>query len=145
MKKSAQQVVQTLADNFAILGDWTERYKYIIELGAKMPAFPEEYKVDAYKVKGCLSQVWMHVEVVDDHLHFQAISDSAIVSGLIAILMMVYNERRPEDILAISTDFTKQLQLEEHLSPTRNNGLYAMLKQIMLYAQTYAAATSVQI
>lgn len=127
----------TLIDHFAILGEWTERYKYIIDLGAKLPVFPDEYKVDAFKVKGCLSQVWMRAHFENGRLHFLAVSDSAIVSGLIAILMVIYNDLTPAEILNTPPDFLQQLQLEAHLSPTRNNGLHAMLSQIKRYAQQY--------
>ena len=121
------QAEQQLIDNFAMLGEWVERYKYIIELGARLPEFPEQWKVDQYQVKGCLSQVWIRSEYDGERLQFHAVSDSAIVSGLIAILKMIYNNRTPTEILNTPPTFVQKLGLDSHLSPTRSNGLHAML------------------
>ena len=119
-----------IVDTFKIFEDWTERYQYIIDLGRQAPAFPEEWKVDKYKLHGCQSQVWIVTERRGDRLHYAATSDSAIVAGLIELLLQVYSDRRPADILATPPDFLKEIQLAEHLSPTRSNGLHAMVQQI---------------
>ena len=119
-----------IVETFKIFEDWTERYQYIIDLGRQAPAFPEEWKVDKYKLHGCQSQVWIVTERRGDHLHYAATSDSAIVAGLIELLLQVYSDRRPADILATPPDFLKEIQLAEHLSPTRRNGLHAMVQQI---------------
>ena len=123
-----------IVETFKIFEDWTERYQYIIDLGRQAPAFPEEWKVDKYKLHGCQSQVWIVTERRGDRLHYAATSDSAIVAGLIELLLQVYSDRRPADILATPPDFLKEIQLAEHLSPTRSNGLHAMVQQIRQHA-----------
>ena len=125
---------QEFVDTFALLGDWTERYQYIIDLGREAPAFPDEWKTAQNRLHGCQSQVWMVTERRGERLHYAATSDSAIVAGLIAILLAVYSDRRPADILATPPDFLKEIQLAEHLSPTRSNGLHAMVQQIRQFA-----------
>ena len=124
-----------IVDEFALFGDWTERYQYLIDLGRKLPAFPPELMTDTNKVHGCQSQVWMAVEGDASKLHIRAISDSAIVSGLIALLLRVYSDRPAREILDTEPDFIGALGLARHLSPTRSNGLAAMLTTIKAHAQ----------
>jgi cysteine desulfuration protein SufE len=121
---------QEIVETFGFLEDWTDRYQYLIDLGRQMPAFPEECKTEQYRLKGCQSQVWIKTELKDGLMHILATSDSSIVAGLIALLLRVYGDRRPADILATPPDFIRQIQLDEHLSPTRSNGLAAMVQQI---------------
>ena len=121
---------QEIVETFGLLDDWTDRYQYLIDLGRQMPAFPEECKTEQYRLKGCQSQVWIKTELKDGLMHILATSDSSIVAGLIALLLRVYGERRPADILATPPDFIRQIQLDEHLSPSRSNGLAAMVQQI---------------
>ncbi|MGE0858482.1 MAG: SufE family protein [Gammaproteobacteria bacterium] len=123
-----------IVETFQLFGDWTERYQYIIDLGRQAPPFPEEWKTDKYKLHGCQSQVWIVTEKRGDLLHYEATSDSAIVAGLIQLLLSVYSDRRPADILATPPDFLKDIELAEHLSPTRSNGLHAMVQQIRQHA-----------
>lgn len=123
-----------IADEFAFFGDWTERYQYLIDLGRKLAPFPEAAKTDAYKVTGCQSQVWLLPGGNAQRLDFQAISDSSIVSGLIALLLRVYSGRSAEEILATEPHFIEAIGLAKHLSPTRSNGLAAMLATIKRYA-----------
>jgi cysteine desulfuration protein SufE len=130
-----QQAQQALVDEFALFDDWMDRYQYIIDLGRRLPAFPETAMTDDHRIKGCQSQVWFLADTQDDRLQFQAASDAAIVSGLIAVLLRIYNDRRPEDILASSPDFVARLGFEEHLSPTRSNGLASMLQAIHGFAR----------
>lgn len=125
--KAAQQAI---VDSFTLLEDWTDRYQYIIDLGRQLPPLPEEFKTEEYRLKGCQSQVWIVTDFVDGRLEFRAISDSAIVSGLIALLLRVYSGRTPAEIIATPPDFIAAIQLEDHLSPTRSNGLHAMVQQI---------------
>ena len=120
---------QIIAD-FTLLSDWSERYAYIMELGQRLPVFPEVYRIPEYLVQGCQSQVWFHVSAEEKKLHFDAVSDSMIVSGLIALLMKVYNDRSPEEILKIEPRFIEAIGLSQHLSPNRRNGLFSMLKRI---------------
>ena len=123
-----------IIDTFKVFEDWTDRYQYIIDLGRQAPPFPDAWKIDKYKLHGCQSQVWIVTERRGDRLHYAATSDSTIVAGLIELLLQVYSDRRPADILATPPDFLKDIQLAEHLSPTRSNGLYAMVQQIRQHA-----------
>ncbi len=119
-----------LVEEFALFDNWIDRYQYIIDLGRQLPAFPEREKTEEHKIRGCQSQVWLVTSGQGDRLEFQAISDSAIVSGLIAILMRIYSGRPARDILAASPAFIQAIGLDQHLSPTRSNGLHAMLGAI---------------
>lgn len=133
----ASEILAAQADiieTFKVFEDWTDRYQYIIDLGRQAPSFPEEWKTDKYKLHGCQSQVWIVTEQRGERLHYSATSDSTIVAGLIELLLQVYSDRRPADILATPPDFLKEIQLAEHLSPTRSNGLHAMVQQIRQYA-----------
>ncbi|WP_395826780.1 SufE family protein [Elstera sp.] len=119
-----------LIETFEALPDWQERYQYIIELGQALPPLPTEFQTDAYKVRGCQSQVWIAPEVREGHLHFQAGSDAIITAGLIAVLLSVYNARTPKEILTTPPDFIKAIGLSQHLSPSRSNGLLSMVRRI---------------
>jgi cysteine desulfuration protein SufE len=125
---------QELVEEFSFFDNWIDRYQYIIDLGRRLPEFPESEMTDANKIKGCQSQVWFVASKDDDRLNFHAISDAAIVSGLIALLLRIYSGRRPEDILETPADFVTALELEQHLSPTRSNGLSSMLQAIRAFA-----------
>jgi cysteine desulfuration protein SufE len=127
-----------LVDEFEFFDDWMDKYQYIIDMGKKLPAFSEDWKTDLNKINGCQSQVWIHHEFIDGKLKLHAISDAAIVSGLIALLLRIYNNREPKDILATQPEFLAKLRLDKHLSPTRSNGLHAMLQRIGELATRYA-------
>ena len=131
---------QELVEEFDFFDDWMDKYQYIIDLGKQLPEFPEELKTDENKITGCQSQVWIHHEFTDGKIKLRAISDAAIVSGLIALLMKIYNERSPKEILTTEPTFLADLGLDKHLSPTRSNGLHAMLKRISELAVVYSAA-----
>lgn len=122
---------------FKALGDWPERYKYIIKLGQKLDSLDDEYKTDENLVRGCQSQVWLHTDLEDDKVIFKADSDAAITKGLVALMVRFYSEETPEDILSHSPDFIKKIGMQEHLSPTRSNGLASMIKQMKIYAMAY--------
>jgi cysteine desulfuration protein SufE len=130
--------VQTAQDEvieeFAFFDDWMDRYQYLIDLGRRLPALTDAELVDENKIKGCQSQVWLTATQQDGRLKFRATSDAAIVSGLIAVLLRIYSDRRPDDILNTPPDFISALNLEQHLSPTRSNGLAAMLTAIRRFA-----------
>jgi cysteine desulfuration protein SufE len=130
-----EQAQSELVEEFQFFDNWMDRYQYIIDLGRRLPEFPDEQRIEKNKIKGCQSQVWFTAEKTDGRLRFQAISDAAIVSGLIALLLRVYSNRKPEEIAATQADFVAALQLEQHLSPTRSNGLSAMLKAIHGFAE----------
>lgn len=129
-----------LIEEFQTFDDWMDRYQYIVDLGRRLPEFPAAAKKESNKIKGCQSQVWFVAELRNDRLHFQACSDAAIVSGLIAMLLRIYNDRKPQDILDTPADFVTELDFEQHLSPTRSNGLSAMLVAIRSYASEAAQA-----
>lgn len=135
-----RQAEAELVGEFQLFDDWVDRYQYIIDLGRQLPPFPDAARTEANKIKGCQSQVWLVTRRVGDRLEFDAISDSAIVSGLIAILRRVYNGRRAADIAASRPDFIAGLGLDQHLSPTRSNGLHAMIGALRLAAVAAAAA-----
>lgn len=132
---TARDAQAAIVEEFGFFGDWTERYQYLIDLGRKLPPFPPELMTDANKVQGCQSQVWMAVEGNAAQLNIRAISDSAIVSGLIALLLRVYSGRSAQDILDTDPHFVEALGLTRHLSPTRSNGLAAMLAAIKDHAR----------
>jgi len=125
---------QELISDFELFEDWMDRYQYLIDLGRRLPEFPEDLRTEENRIRGCQSQVWFVASKKDDRLEFRAISDAAIVSGLIALLLRLYSGRRPQDILDTPPDFVAALQLETHLSPTRSNGLSSMLTAIRRFA-----------
>lgn len=124
---SAAEAQAAIADEFALFGDWSERYQYLIDLGRKLPDLPAEWKTDAHRLHGCQSMVWIVAEGDADKLDFHAISDSAIVSGLIYLALRVYSGRPAAEILATQPDYIASIGLAKHLSPTRSNGLAALL------------------
>lgn len=137
---SIAEVERELVAEFSLFDNWVDRYQYIIDMGRQLPPFPEAEKTEAHKVHGCQSQVWLITMPRGDRLEFQAISDSAIVSGLIAILMRLYSGQPASDIRDARPDFIKGIGLDQHLSPTRSNGLHSMLKTIHEAATATAAA-----
>jgi cysteine desulfuration protein SufE len=133
--ESANDAQDAIVDEFSFFGDWTERYQYLIDLGRKLPPFSDELKTEENKVHGCQSQVWLVPTGDAKRLEFRAISDSAIVSGLIALLLRVYSGRSAREILDTPPRFVESIGLAQHLSPTRNNGLAAMFNTIQEYAR----------
>lgn len=131
---------QEIVEEFAFLGDWEERYAHIIDLGRAMDPIDAAYKSDANRVKGCQSQVWLHSEMQDEILHLEAESDALIVNGLIALLMRVYADRTPAEIMAANNQFIEQVGLHKHLSPNRTNGLASMLATIRRRAAVLVGA-----
>lgn len=134
LEESADAAQSAIVEEFSFFGDWTERYQYLIDLGRKLPPFPDSLRTDDNKVHGCQSQVWLVASGDRDCLHFQATSDSAIVTGLIALLLRVYSDRPAREIIDTQPRFIEALGLARHLSPTRNNGLAAMFKTIQEHA-----------
>lgn len=126
---------QEVVEEFGFFDDWMDRYQYLIDLGKRLPDLADDEKVDANKIRGCQSQVWFVAEVRDGRLHFRAVSDAAIVSGLIALLLRIYSDKAPREILETPPEFVAELGLEKHLSPTRSNGLASMLGAIRRYAE----------
>ncbi len=136
---TAEQAQQELIDEFEMFDNWMDRYQYIIDMGKALPTFPEEWKTEEFKIQGCQSNVWMHHRNDGETIHFDAISDAAIVSGLIAVLMRIYDGRPAAEIRATDPHFLKDLGLDKHLSPTRSNGLNAMLQRIYQVAEQETA------
>ncbi len=134
MQSEVRKAQQELIDEFALFDDWMDRYQYLIDLGRRLPEFPEALRTEDNRIRGCQSQVWFVAEKKDGRLVFRAISDAAIVSGLIALLLRLYSGRSPQDILDTPPDFVAALDLEQHLSPTRSNGLSSMLQAIRNFA-----------
>lgn len=122
---------------FELLGDWPERYKYIIKLGNKLDPLDEEYKVEENLVRGCQSQVWLVTEQDEDKIIFKADSDAAITKGLVAMLVNFYSGESPNTILQTDPEFIEKIGMQQHLSPTRSNGLASMVKQMKIYAMAY--------
>ena len=119
--------------------DWMDRYSYIIDLGNALEPLDEKFKTPEYLIEGCQSRVWINAELSGDKVVFTADSDAIIVKGIIALLLRVLSNQKPEDILAADLYFIKEVGLQEHLSPTRSNGLAAMVKQMRMYALAFEA------
>ena len=134
MSSEVAAAQREIIEEFSLFDDWMDRYQYLIDLGRRLPEFPDELRTDANRIRGCQSQVWFVPEKRNERLYFRAISDAAIVSGLIALLLRLYSGREPRDILDTPVDFVGALDLQNHLSPTRSNGLSSMLKAIRGFA-----------
>lgn len=132
-----KEIQEEIVDEFSMFEDWMQRYEYMIELGKSLPLIDEQYKTDDNIIKGCQSKVWVHAELDGDKLIFTADSDAIITKGIIAILIRVFSNQKPQDIINANTDFIDEIGLKEHLSPTRANGLVSMIKQLKLYAIAY--------
>lgn len=132
-----------MIDDFAFLDDWEDRYMHVIDMGKALPPLAVDQKVDANKVKGCVSQVWLVTEAdtATGKLRFKGDSDAHIVKGLVAVIMVIYDNRTPDEILIIDANpILQQLGLAEHLSPQRSNGLKAMIERIQKIASAAADA-----
>lgn len=130
---------QQIVDEFSALADWTERYKHIIKVGRQLEPLDEQYKIEENLVRGCQSQVWLHTKLEDGKVIFEADSDAAITKGLVALMVRFYSGRTPDTIISTSPTFIKKIGMQEHLSPTRSNGLASMVKQMKIYAMAYKA------
>jgi len=128
---------EEIVKEFEQYTDWEDKYKRIIELGRQLAPINEAYKTDKYKLSGCQSQVWINAKLDANKIIFEADSDAAIVKGLIALLIKVYSNHTPDEILSSPPEFVKKIGIDNHLSPTRKNGLGAMMKQIQMYAVAF--------
>lgn len=133
------QIQQEIIDEFSIYDDWMDKYAYIIEQGNQVTPLKEEYKTPENIIQGCQSRVWLQADYRDGKLYFQAESDAVIVKGLLALVLRVFNGQTPDEIIGTDLRFMKEIGLTEHLSPTRSNGLLAVIKQIRFYAMAYKA------
>ena len=132
-----ETIQDELIDEFSMFEDWMKRYEYMIELGKSLPLIDTRYKTDENIIKGCQSKVWLHSEFKNDKVIFSADSDAIITKGIVAILVRVFSNQSPQEILSADTNFIDAIGLKEHLSPTRANGLVSMIKQIKMYALAY--------
>jgi len=132
-----KDIQDEIIDEFAMFDDWMERYEYIIEMGKSLPLIEGQYKSNDNLIKGCQSKVWLHADYKNDKLIFTADSDAILTKGIIALLLRVYSDQSPKDILNSDAFFIDEIGLKEHLSPTRANGLLSMVKQLKLYALAY--------
>ncbi|WP_047444711.1 SufE family protein [Alistipes sp. ZOR0009] len=133
------EVEDQIVEEFSIFDDWMDRYNYLIELSKELPPIEEKQKTEQNVIKGCQSRVWVNAEFNDGRIHFTADSDAIITKGIIALLIRVLSERTPAEILSAELTFIDKIGLRENLSPTRANGLLAMIKQMKLYALAYQA------
>ena len=131
-----------IVEEFSIFEDWLDRYNYLIELGNDLPAIDPQYRTNEYLINGCQSKVWLHADLVDEKIEFKADSDAIIVKGIVALLVKVLNGRTPAEILENELYFIEEIGLKQNLSPTRSNGLLAMVKKMKLYALAYQAKAS---
>lgn len=130
-------IQEELVDEFALFDDWMDKYQHLIDLGKSLPIIKETLKTDDKIIKGCQSKVWLDAQLDNDKVVYRADSDAIITKGLVAVLVRAYSNQSPDDILNADTSFIDDIGLKEHLSPTRANGLVAMIKQMKLYALAY--------
>ena len=134
------EIQDEIIEEFADIDDWMDRYAYIIDMGNTLPPMPEEYKTPQYIIEGCQSRAWLHADITPEGLiHFTADSDAIIVKGIISMLLKVLNDHSPAEIADADLYFIDKIGLAENLSPTRSNGLAALVKQMKLYAIAYKA------
>jgi len=134
-----KDIQEEIVDEFSMFDDWMQRYEYIIDLGKNLPLIKEESKTEDNLIKGCQSKVWLQGEQHDDTVVFTADSDAILTKGIIAILIRVFSNQTPADIIAADMGFIDEIGLKEHLSPTRANGLVSMIKNIKMYALAFDA------
>ncbi|RIH65762.1 SufE family protein [Mariniphaga sediminis] len=132
-----EEIQKEIIEEFSVYDDWMDKYAYLIELGNQLGPLDPKDKTDQNLIKGCQSRVWFVTEIKDGKIHFRGESDAVIVKGLVALLLRVVSGRTPEEIMKNDLHFIDDLGLKQHLSPTRSNGLLAMVKQIRLYAVAY--------
>ena len=137
------EIQDEIIEEFNDIDDWMDRYAYIIDMGNLLPPMPEEYKTPEYLIEGCQSRAWLHADLDDNgHIQYHADSDALIVKGIISLLLKVLNDHTPDEIASADLYFIDRIGLAENLSPTRSNGLLALLKQMKLYAVAYKAKQS---
>lgn len=131
------EVQDRIIEDFSIFEDWMDRYQQLIELGKDLPPIDEKKRTESYLIKGCQSKVWLDADLKDGKIYFTADSDAIITKGIVALLIQVLNERTPKEILDVDLYFIDKIGLKENLSPTRSNGLVAMVKQMRMFALAY--------
>lgn len=139
MMATIKEIQDEIIAEFNDFDDWLDRYQLLIDLGSEQEPLPLEYKTDNNLIEGCQSRVWLQADYIDGKVHFRAESDALIVKGIVSLLIKVYSDRTPDEILDNEPYFVEAIGLKEHLSPTRSNGLLAMIKQMRLYAMAFKA------
>lgn len=134
-----KELQDEIIEDFAALDDWMDRYALLIDLGGELAPLPEADKTPTNLIEGCQSRVWITASYDGERVHYRGGSDALIVKGIVSLLLRVLDDQRPEDIINSELYFIKEIGLSEHLSPTRSNGLVAMLRQMRLFAATFAA------
>ncbi|MDE5788264.1 MAG: SufE family protein [Bacteroidaceae bacterium] len=133
------EIQDDVIEEFSELDDWMDRYQLLIDMGNDEEPLPEKYKTESNLIDGCQSRVWLLADLVDGRIRFRAESDALIVKGIVTLLLRILDNQTPEDILSADLYFIDKIGLREHLSPTRSNGLLAMLKQMRMYALAFSA------
>ena len=128
-----------IIDEFSLFDEWMDKYEHLIELGKDLPLIEEKYKVEENLIKGCHSRVWLHANLIDNKIIFTADSDAIITKGIVGMVIRVFSNHTPKEIAESELFFIDQIGLKEHLSPTRSNGLLAMVKQIKMYSIAFQA------
>jgi len=136
------EIQQEIVEEFSGFEDWMDKYAYLIEIGNELTPIDPKYKIESNLIRGCQSRVWLHQEFAGGIIVFEAESDALIVKGLVALLLRIYSNRTPLEILNSEPRFIDEIGLRQHLSPTRSNGLLAMVKQMKLYALAYEKISS---
>ena len=139
MKQTINEIQDEVIEEFLDVEDWMDKYQMLIDLGNEQEPLDEKYKTESNLIDGCQSRVWLQADLVDGVIHFQAESDALIVKGIVALLIRVLSDHTPDEILGADLCFIEKIGLKEHLSPTRSNGLLAMIKQVRMYALAFKA------
>lgn len=137
--KAINEIQDEIIEEFGIFDDWMDKYNYLIELSRNLPLINPEYKINDYLISGCQSKVWLYAEYNDGIINFTADSNAIITKGIIALLIRVLSGHKPQEIMDVDLYFIDEIGLRQNLSPTRSNGLLALIKQIKLYAVAYNA------
>ncbi|MDP2089208.1 MAG: SufE family protein [Flavobacteriaceae bacterium] len=132
-----KEIQEEIIDEFSMFDDWMQRYEYLIDIGKSLPQIDESFKIDENLIKGCQSKVWLYAGLNSGKVNYTADSDAILTKGIIALLLRVFSNQSPADILETEIYFVDEIGLKEHLSPTRANGLVSMIKQIKLFALAY--------
>jgi len=134
-----KETQEEIVEEFALFDEWMDKYEHIIELGKDLPIIDDKYKVEENLIKGCQSRVWLHAELIEGKINFTADSDAIITKGIVGLVIRVFSGHTPKEIAETELFFIDQIGLQEHLSPTRSNGLLSMLKQIKVYAIVFSS------
>jgi len=132
--QTIKQIQDEIVEDFSSIEDWTDKYVYLIELGNELPPLDEKHRNEQNLLKGCQSRLWVHAEKKEGRIYYYADSDALIVKGIIALLLKIYSEKTPQEILNADKIFVHKIGLDKHLSPMRSNGLFIMIEKIRFYA-----------